>query len=69
MSKTESNKLNINQKIELLDQNIDWFHGEEFALDLAIPRYKETLQLATEIKKDLENLENEIKIIDKDFSN
>lgn len=61
-------KKTINQKIEELNQKVDWFYSDEFSLDEATARYKETVALAKEIEKDLDNLKNEISIIQKDFT-
>lgn len=62
------NKLNLNQKIENLDQKVDWFYSEDFALEKAVDNYKDALKLAKEIEKDLENLKNEVEVLTQDFS-
>ena len=59
---------NLNQKIKELDEKVEWFNSEEFKLDEAVKNYKEALELAHEIKKDLENLKNEIEVLEVDFS-
>ena len=61
-------KKTINQKIEELNRKVDWFYSDEFSLDEATVKYKETVALAKEIEKDLDNLKNEISIIQKDFT-
>ena len=43
----------LNSKIKKLDQHIDWFYSDEFNLDEATHKYKETIKLAKEIEKDL----------------
>ncbi|MBQ3352106.1 exodeoxyribonuclease VII small subunit [Candidatus Saccharibacteria bacterium] len=61
-------KKTINQKIEELNQKVDWFYSNEFSLDEATTKYKEAVALAKGIEKDLDNLKNEISIIQKDFT-
>jgi len=56
--KTSTEKLTINQKLEQLDQQIEWFYGEDFSLE----------QAAKEIESDLSEIKNQIEIIDRDFS-
>ena len=58
----------LGQKIEQLEKSTDWFYSEEFNLDEATVKYKEAISLAKEVQKDLSDLQNEIEILDKDFS-
>ena len=58
----------LGQKIEQLEKSTDWFYSEEFNLDEATAKYKEAISLAKEVQKDLSDLQNEIEILDKDFS-
>lgn len=58
----------INEKIEELNEKVEWFYGEDFKLDEASEKYKEATKLAKEIESDLDNLKNEIKVIEEDFS-
>ncbi|MBR5027530.1 exodeoxyribonuclease VII small subunit [Candidatus Saccharibacteria bacterium] len=67
MSETD-NKPNLNQKIQKLDESVEWFYGDDFNLENATDKYKETLKLAKEIEGDLESLKNEIEILSEDFS-
>ena len=67
MSETD-NKPNLNQKIQKLDESVEWFYGDDFNLENATDKYKETLKLAKEIESDLESLKNEIEILSEDFS-
>lgn len=67
MSETD-NKPNLNQKIQKLDESVEWFYGDDFNLENATEKYKETLTLAKEIEKDLESLKNEIEVLAEDFS-
>ena len=58
----------LNQKITDLDNKVEWFYGDDFKLEEATDKYKETLTLAKEIETDLNNLKNEIEVLSEDFS-
>jgi exonuclease VII small subunit len=58
----------ISDKISELKEGVDWFYSEDFKLEDASERYKALTVLAKEIEQDLDNLKNEIKVIDEDFS-
>lgn len=60
--------LSLNQKIAELDQQVEWFYGEDFALEKATDRYKKALELAKDIEQDLETLKNEVEVLATDFS-
>lgn len=62
------NKLTINQKIEKLDNEVEWFYSDDFKLESATEKYKGTLELAKEIENDLNELKNEIEVLSEDFS-
>ena len=61
-------KQSLNQKIEKLDGQVEWFYSDDFKLEEAVDKYKEAVGLAKEIEKDLENLKNEIEVLSEDFS-
>ena len=61
-------KQSLNQKIEKLDGQVEWFYSDDFKLEEAVDKYKEVVGLAKEIEKDLENLKNEIEVLSEDFS-
>lgn len=63
-----SEKMNLNQKIEKLDGEVEWFYSDDFKLEEATAKYKEAVGLAKEIEKDLEGLKNEIEVLTEDFS-
>ncbi len=63
-----SEKMSLNQKIEALDTEVEWFYSDEFKLEDAVERYKKAMGLANDIKKDLESLKNEIEVLSEDFS-
>ena len=60
--------VNISEKIDRLKTGVDWFYSDDFKLDEASEKYKELTKLAKEIEADLQNLKNEIKVIEEDFS-
>lgn len=61
-------KLSLNQKIEKLDMEVEWFYSDDFKLDEATKRYMGAVKLAKEIEDDLKTLKNEIEVIAEDFS-
>lgn len=63
-----STKETINQKIERLNREIEWFYGEDFSLEKAAENFKKSVALTKEIEADLDNLKNEITILAEDFS-
>lgn len=61
-------KKTISQKIAELDKSTDWFYSDEFTLDEAVKKYKEAIEIAKELQKDLSDLQNEVEILAEDFS-
>lgn len=61
-------KKSLNSKISELDKQVEWFYSDEFELEQAVNKYKQALKLAKEIEKDLDELKNEIKVLNEDFS-
>ena len=61
-------KMSLNQKIEKLDSQVEWFYSDDFKLEEAVSKYKEAVTLAKEIEKDLGALKNEIEVLSEDFS-
>lgn len=61
-------KLSLNQKIEKLDGEVEWFYSDEFKLEDATDKYKNAVKLAKDIEKDLNELKNEIEVLAEDFS-
>ena len=66
MSKTDNTT--ISQKINQLDQAVEWFYGDDFELDKAKECYEKSIKLAKEIEQDLQNLKNEIEVLSEDFT-
>lgn len=58
----------LNQKIDDLNGEIEWFYSDDFKLEDASGKYKEVVGLAKEIDKDLDELKNEIEVLSEDFS-
>jgi len=61
-------EMSLNQKIEKLDAEVEWFYSDEFKLEEAIEKYKFANKLAKEIEEDLTKLKNEIEVLSEDFS-
>ncbi|MBR5419341.1 hypothetical protein IK110_03785 [Candidatus Saccharibacteria bacterium] len=59
---------NISEKIDELKTGVEWFYSDDFKLEDASEKYKALTTLAKEIEGDLNNLKNEIKVIEEDFS-
>ena len=63
-----SEKMSLNQKIEKLDAEVEWFYSDDFKLESAVEKYKGAMKIAKEIEKDLNELKNEIEVLSEDFS-
>ena len=63
-----TDKMSLNQKIEKLEGEVEWFYSDDFKLEQAVEKYKEAMRLAKEIEKDLNELKNEIEDLSEDFS-
>lgn len=61
-------RISLNQKINNLENEIEWFYSDDFELEKAVDRYKQSLVLVKEIEKDLKDLKNEIEVLNEDFS-
>ena len=58
-----SEKMSLNKKMEELDKKTSWFYSDDFKLEESAERYKDAMALANEIKKDLNELKNEMDFI------
>ena len=67
-TKSKTKDLTINQKLEQLDQQIEWFYGDNFSLEEATQRQQEAATSAKEIEAELNEIKNQIEIINHDFS-
>ena len=63
-----SEKETINEKMAKLNENIEWFYGDDFSLDEATSKFKDSISLVNKIESDLNNLKNEIEVLAEDFS-
>ena len=63
-----SEKDSVKDKMEKLREKIEWFYGDDFDYAEAVGNYRKASELAREIEKDLNGMENEIKIIAEDFA-
>ena len=63
-----SQKETISKKIERLRGEVEWFYGDDFALDEATAKYSQVVKLAKEIEGDLEVMKNEVITINQDFT-
>ncbi len=65
MSKVETNPSTepITAKIARLDQEIEWFYGDDFNLDQAIEKYKHAINLSKTIETELNDLKNEVEVL------
>ncbi len=61
-------KMSLNEKIEKLDGEVEWFYSDGFKLEEATEKYREAVKLAKEIEEDLSKLKNEIEVLTEDFS-
>ena len=61
-------KISLNQKIQKLDEQVEWFYSDDFKLEEATEKYKNAVKLAKEVEKDLNELKNEIEVLSEDFS-
>lgn len=65
--KSESKTPTITEKLAQLDQQIEWFYGDDFQLDEAVKKYQEANQLAKEIDQSLSELKNQVEVVE-DFT-
>ena len=60
-------KKSLNQKIEELNSEVEWFYSDEFKLEEATGKYRNAVKLAKEIEGELNELKNEIEVLAEDF--
>ena len=61
-------KKSLNEQIEELDAQVEWFYSDDFKLEEATEKYRAAVKLAREIEENLKNLQNEIEVLTEDFS-
>lgn len=62
MSKDDGQKT-IDELLAELDQEMAWFHGEEFQLEQARERFLKVKSLAEEAERQLLEMKNEIEVL------
>jgi len=63
---TQKNKT-LQEKLAQLDELVDWFNTDDFALEEAVERFKKADALAKEIENDLATIKNEITVLAERF--
>lgn len=57
----------LQEKLTELDELVDWFNNDDFALEDAVERFKKADRLAKEIESDLAEIKNEINVLAERF--
>ena len=57
----------LQEKLARLDELVDWFNNDDFALEEAVERFKQADVLAREIEDDLAKIKNEITVLAERF--
>lgn len=57
----------LTERIEQLDQAVEWFYGDDFDLDQSLTKYQDASKLAAEINRDLTELKNQVEVVE-DFT-
>lgn len=57
----------LKQKMEQLNELVNFFDNDDFDLETALVKYKEAEILSEDIRKNLEDLNNEIKVLKERF--
>lgn len=64
MTKSPTNQPStIEEKVRQLDEQVEWFYGDDFSLDQALKNYEQATKLANEIEHDLTELKNQVEVI------
>ena len=61
------NDKKISERMEELEQKLQWFNGNEFTLDEAAERYAKVERLVAEAETVLREAQNRVEIIKKKF--
>ena len=67
MSKQDSAKTSISDKLAHLNELVAWFEGDDFSLEDALGKFEKAEELAAEIEKDLAKYKNQINIVKERF--
>lgn len=63
---SQKNK-SVQDQLNELSTLVEWFQSEAFSLEEALDKYKQAEALAEQIEKQLTELKNDIKIVQKKF--
>jgi len=63
---SEKNKT-IQEKTAELEQLVEWFNSDDFALESALDMFTKAEQLADDIEKDLMTMQNDIRLVKEKF--
>ncbi len=65
---SEKSNKTISAMLAELDQQVQWFEGEDFVLEEAIEKFREAEKLAKQIEEELGTFKNKINQLKQDFS-
>lgn len=57
----------IQEKMAELNELVAWFDDDEFVLEQSIDKFKAAEKLAGEIRKDLEAIKNDVRVLSRKF--
>lgn len=57
----------IQEKTAELEELVAWFNSDEFVIESALDKFKQAEALADEIEKDLNQVQNDIRIVKEKF--
>ena len=57
----------LQQKIDELNQLVEWFNQENFSIEEALEKFKKADALASEIEEQLDGLKNEVTVLKEHF--
>ena len=63
----DDKSVSISNRMEELEEKMNWFKGDEFTLDEAAERYAEVERMASEIEEILMEMQNSVELIQKRF--
>ncbi len=55
------------KELKELEQIVEWFESSDADLDAALPKFERGMELATRLKKHLDQIENKVEVIKKKF--
>ena len=55
------------KELKELEQIVEWFESGDADLDAALPKFERGMELATKLKKHLDQIENKVEVIKKKF--